>query len=57
MEEEKAILEKRLRNLRLKTAATSDAPAKRPYPPVLPKYIRFDIRRPGPVAGSNRAGW
>ena len=38
MTEEKARLEKRLRELQLQTTATSDAPAKRPYPPVLPKF-------------------
>jgi len=36
--EEKARLEKRLRELQLQTSVTSDAPAKRPYPPVLPKF-------------------
>ena len=36
--EEKARLDKRLRELQLQTTATSDAPAKRPYPPVLPKF-------------------
>ena len=35
---EKARLEKRLSELRLHTAATSDAPAKRFYPPVHPKF-------------------
>jgi DNA-binding protein H-NS len=29
---------KRLRELQLQIAATSDAPVKRPYPPVLPKF-------------------
>ena len=38
MTEEKARLEKRLRELQSQTAATSDAPAKRFYPPVLPKF-------------------
>jgi DNA-binding protein H-NS len=37
--EEKARLEKRLRELRLQTAAIPHASsAKRPYPPVLPKF-------------------
>jgi DNA-binding protein H-NS len=53
MEEEKALLEKRLRNLRLKTAATSDAPAKRPYPPVLPKY-RNPVRHSETWAGRGK---
>ena len=39
---EKAQLEKRLSELRLQTVATFDAPAKRPYPPVLPKFRNPD---------------
>jgi DNA-binding protein H-NS len=35
---ERARLEKRLSELHLQTAATLDAPAKRSYPPVLPKF-------------------
>src|SRR5262245_16683623 len=35
---EKARLEKRLSELHLQTDATLDLPAKRPYPPVLPKF-------------------
>jgi DNA-binding protein H-NS len=38
MNEEKALLEKRLKELHSASAATSDARAKRPYPPVRPKY-------------------
>jgi DNA-binding protein H-NS len=38
MTEEKARLEKRLRELRLQPARTSDAQTKRHYPPVRPKY-------------------
>jgi len=38
MTEEKARLEKRLRELHLQTAGRSDASSKRPYPSVLPKY-------------------
>ena len=39
---EKAQLEKRLSELRLQTVATLDAPANRPYPPVLPKFRNPD---------------
>jgi len=39
---EKAQLEKRLSELRLQTVATLDVPAKRPYPPVLPKFRNPD---------------
>jgi DNA-binding protein H-NS len=38
MEQEKAMLEKRLKELRVQSGALSGAPAKRPYPPVHPKY-------------------
>src|SRR5689334_9067711 len=38
MKHEKTILEKRLKELRLQSGARSGAPAKRPYPPVHPKY-------------------
>src|SRR5947207_11592970 len=36
--EEKVRLERRLEELRLPNAGTFHAPAKRPYPPVVPKY-------------------
>ena len=38
MKEEKALLEKRLSELRVQIVPSSGAPAKRPYPPVHPKY-------------------
>ena len=38
MAEEKARLDKRLGELRLQPVKTSEARAKRPYPPVHPKY-------------------
>ena len=53
MAEEKARLEKRLSELRLQTAATLDAPAKRPYPPVLPKY-RNPVRASETWAGRGK---
>jgi DNA-binding protein H-NS len=53
MAEEKARLEKRLSELRLQTAAALDAPAKRPYPPVLPKY-RNPVRASETWAGRGR---
>ena len=53
MSEEKARLEKRLSELRLQTAAALDAPAKRPYPPVLPKY-RNPVRASETWAGRGR---
>jgi DNA-binding protein H-NS len=51
--EEKARLEKRLSELRLQTAAPLDAPAKRPYPPVLPKY-RNPVRASETWAGRGK---
>ena len=36
--EEKALLEKRLKELQRQSAAPSEARSKRPYPPVHPKY-------------------
>jgi DNA-binding protein H-NS len=38
MADEKALLEKRLKELQQQSAASSEALAKRPYPPVKPKY-------------------
>ena len=38
MVEEKALLEKRLKELRGQSGVLAGAPAKRPYPPVLPKF-------------------
>jgi DNA-binding protein H-NS len=51
--EEKARLDKRLSELGLQTAATLDAPAKRPYPPVLPKY-RNPVRSSETWAGRGK---
>jgi|ERR1700745_1486556 DNA-binding protein H-NS len=51
--EEKARLEKRLSALRLQNAATLGAPAKRPYPPVLPKY-RNPVRASETWAGRGK---
>jgi DNA-binding protein H-NS len=51
--EEKARLEKRLSELRLQNAATLGAPAKRPYPPVLPKY-RNPVRASETWAGRGK---
>jgi DNA-binding protein H-NS len=50
---EKARLEKRLSELRLQTDATLDFPAKRPYPPVLPKY-RNPVRASETWAGRGK---
>ena len=50
---EKARLEKRLSELRLRTDATLDFPAKRPYPPVLPKY-RNPVRASETWAGRGK---
>jgi DNA-binding protein H-NS len=50
---EKARLEKRLSELRLQTDATLDLPAKRPYPPVLPKY-RNPVRASETWAGRGK---
>jgi DNA-binding protein H-NS len=44
---------KRLSELRLQTAAPLDAPAKRPYPPVLPKY-RNPVRASETWAGRGK---
>jgi DNA-binding protein H-NS len=38
MKEEKAHLERRLKELGAQSGTLSGAPAKRPYPPVLPKF-------------------
>ena len=50
---EKARLEKRLSELRLQKDATLDLPAKRPYPPVLPKY-RNPVRASETWAGRGK---
>jgi DNA-binding protein H-NS len=50
---ERARLEKRLSELHLQTAATFDAPAKRFYPPVLPKF-RNPIRPSETWAGRGK---
>ena len=59
MMDEKARPEKRLRELQLQSAIASDAPAKRPYPPVLPKYC--NPLKPSetwaPDEASDPAGW
>jgi DNA-binding protein H-NS len=38
MKEEKALLEKRLKELGAQSGTLTDGPARRPYPPVVPKF-------------------